>query len=113
MNKEIWIQNITKLILILLFLIIPGCPLIGDLTGSYGDEYFRIKVDSVYVPSWVSSSSDIPVKLWGSIGADSCYVFSHFQSGINKNEMDLTVWGYHKYTYRVACRGARIKVFLL
>ncbi len=110
MNKKIRFQNISTLILLLILLTIPGCPLIGDLTGSYGDEYFRIKVDSVYVPSSVPSSSDIPIKLWGSVGKDSCYIFSHFQSGIDKNEMDLTPWGYHKYTYRVICSTGDIKM---
>ncbi|RPI12952.1 MAG: hypothetical protein EHM58_19370 [Ignavibacteriae bacterium] len=101
-------QLINLLILILIAFTIPACPLLGDIMGSYGDEYFRVQIDSVSVPASITLNDNLEVRLWGVVGKDSCYSFSHFQSSVKDNDLNLTAWGYLRDTYRVSCAQGNV-----
>lgn len=58
-------------------------------------EYFIVQVDSLYVPSLVSHNNTLYVYLYGFIGPDGCYSFSHFEAQRDSFELELTAWGKH------------------
>jgi hypothetical protein len=54
---------------------------------------FRVRVDSVQVPSSVCLNDTIAIRLFGTIGGDGCYSFSHFEASRQAHILSLTVWG--------------------
>ncbi|MEA1987550.1 MAG: hypothetical protein U9N76_08700 [Candidatus Marinimicrobia bacterium] len=57
------------------------------------DNLFVIKVDSLNHPTSIAVNDTITFKLFGIIGNNGCYSFSHFDDQIEPLVVDLTVWG--------------------
>jgi hypothetical protein len=72
--------------------------------------YYRIRIDSMYAPDSIPSTSNLEIRFWGYIGDDSCYSFSHFQALQQQNELDVTLWSKHHYVYRQTCPSANIRI---
>jgi hypothetical protein len=58
-------------------------------------DYFKIKVDTITIPSNASIGDTLIFKLDGFIGPDGCHSFSHFSIKRSNNESIVTVWGKH------------------
>lgn len=57
------------------------------------DNLFVIKIDSLNHPVSVAVNDTITFELFGTIGSNGCYSFSHFEDEIEPLSVDLTVWG--------------------
>src|SRR5690349_3592637 len=74
-------------------------------------ELFRIKIDSVSAPPSVNYNGDsVTIKLWGKIGNDTCYHFSHFQAAQDSTGIELAVWGLFSPAYRRICPDADVEL---
>jgi len=56
-------------------------------------EYFIVRVDSLYAQSPISYNDTLNIYLYGFIGSDGCYSFSHFEDERDSFRLNLTVWG--------------------
>ncbi len=75
-----------------LILAFAGCSSTGPEKNP-GD--FIIKVDSVNYLGYPSVGDTVTVRLYGLIGPDGCYSFSHFEDYLLPLRLDLTAWGHH------------------
>ena len=57
------------------------------------DNLFVIKVDSLKAPVSVTVNDTITLNLFGTIGTNGCYSFSHLEDKIEPLAVDLTAWG--------------------
>ena len=55
-------------------------------------DYFVVKVDSLSAPDSLQLGDDLAVGLWGMIGGDGRYAFSHFEAEATDSSLDLTAW---------------------
>jgi hypothetical protein len=69
---------------------------------------FRIQIDSVNVPTSLTTNDTLVIKLYGYIGNDTCYWFHHFQSVKEDHSLQLAVWGIHNVAYRKGCPGSQV-----
>ncbi len=68
----------------------------GCSTGAEsGVEDFIIKIDSLSRPGYAAIGDSVTIRLYGYIGPDGCYSFSHFEGYLQPLRLDLTVWGHH------------------
>ncbi len=74
-----------------LILAFTGCTTEPDRNP--GD--FIIKVDSVNYAGAAAVGDTVTMRLYGFIGPDGCYSFSHFEDNLQPLNLDLTVWGHH------------------
>ncbi len=56
---------------------------------------FIIKVDSVNLVGVPAVGDTVTMRLYGFIGPDGCYSFSHFDDHLQPLRLDLTAWGHH------------------
>ncbi len=73
-------------------------PLLALLFVSCDDKeeqpsYFVVKVDSISAPDTIMAGEDLAVGLWGTIGHDGRYGFSHFEARATDSSLDITAWG--------------------
>jgi serine protease inhibitor len=61
-------------------------------------EYYKIKVDEIEAPETVAVNDTITFRLYGKVGNDGCYSFSHFEDYTQNLAVDLTLWGKHDTT---------------
>ncbi len=54
---------------------------------------FVVRVDSIAAPDTITTGEDLAVGLWGTIGHDGRYDFSHFEADATDSSLDVTVWG--------------------
>ena len=54
---------------------------------------FVVKVDSIAAPDTITTGEDLAVGLWGTIGHDGRYDFSHFEADATDSSLDVTAWG--------------------
>lgn len=62
---------------------------------------FRVEVDSLNVPSSISQNDTLPIWLYGIVGTNGCYSFSHFEAERETYKLMLSVWG--RWTKATAC----------
>lgn len=83
-----------KNILILLLTTVALC--LGCSTEPENStELFKVKVDSISSPTFGALSDTLVLRLYGTIGNDGCYSFSHIEDTRQPLKLDLTVWGEH------------------
>jgi hypothetical protein len=82
-------RSLSLLIPILFLLFVSNSSCIPDL----GDEIFIVKVDSVQSPQSVHLNETMSFALFGIVGPDGAYSFSHIQARKTALHTDLTVWG--------------------
>lgn len=61
-------------------------------------EYYKIMVDEIDSPETVAVNDTIAFRLYGTVGNDGCYSFSHFEDYKQNMAVDLTLWGKHDAT---------------
>ena len=93
-------KTIKSIYIFLLF--ITSCSLINSChNGPYEVNTFLIKVDSINVPSVVTSKTPFDIKFFGTIGTNGCYHFLDFYHTENNNEITIEAWGYYDYQAKV------------
>jgi len=79
---------------ILTAIIIASCTLIGPDRETIINDEFRIAVESARFSGSIYTYRDTVVLLFfGTVGSDSCFKFSHFQSYYESNNLELALWG--------------------
>ena len=69
-------------------------------------EYFIVHVDSLYASSPISYNDTLKIHLYGFIGSDGCYSFSHFEAERDSFRLNLAVWGKHDVKAVICPLGA-------
>lgn len=62
---------------------------------SENNEYksFLVQVDSVEISNNIITDSPFDIEFYGTIGTDGCYEFSHFETSISDNKINIKCWG--------------------
>ncbi len=66
---------------------------LGSCAENRQPECFVVRVDSASAPDSVQAGEVLAIGLWGTIGYDGRYQFSHSEAQVAHTELDLTVWG--------------------
>ena len=84
------------------YVILALYPLLMMLSDCFGmahmpptEEQFLIRIDSIAHPASIRYDDSLTILLYGTIGADSCTVFSHIDETKKPLDVELTVWGKH------------------
>jgi hypothetical protein len=81
--------GVTFLIVVLIFGLLFSC---SQPSGN-DFEFFKVKVDSLDIPASIPKDDTLFIGLYGMIGTNGCYEFSHFEAQKDTFELKLTVWG--------------------
>jgi len=82
------VRSVVFFIVVLISISLASC-----LKSDIEFEYFKVRVDSLSVPSSISHEDTLNIQLYGTIGSDGCHSFSHFEAERDTFELKLTVWG--------------------
>jgi hypothetical protein len=83
------VKSLALVVLIATIVLLCDSSCVTDL----GDETFIVRVDSVHSPESIQLNQTIAFYLFGTIGYDGRYSFSHFQVRRSSSQTELTVWG--------------------
>ncbi len=56
-------------------------------------DFFLIKVDSIQITENITANDSFHIKLFGTIGTNGCYQFSHFNTTTEDNDIRIESWG--------------------
>jgi len=56
---------------------------------------FKIKVDRIEAPQNINFGEKITFKLFGTVGRNGCYEYSHIYENVNIVKANIIVWGKH------------------
>jgi hypothetical protein len=62
-------------------------------SGPYELTTFLIKVDSIRIPSVITSNLPFDIEFYGTIGTNGCYDFLDFFQTSYNNEITIEAWG--------------------
>lgn len=85
-------KKINFIILIGLALFICNCTNDPDEDNHEYIEY-KVQVSGITFPDTISLADTLVIKFDGEVGPDGCHRFSRFESNINFDEINVTVWG--------------------
>lgn len=54
---------------------------------------FRVRIDSLKIPESLSHEDTLHIQLYGTIGLNSHYSFSHFEADRDSFKLELGIWG--------------------
>jgi len=91
------VRSVVFFIVVLISISLASC-----LKSDIEFEYFKVRVDSLSVPSSISHKDTLNIQLYGTIGSDGCHSFSHFEAERDTFELKLTVW-WKRYVKAGAC----------
>jgi len=94
---------------------------LGYFTSCERDEdydYFRIQVDSVYIPEPVFANQPFEVEFYGYIGHNGCYSFSEFVSEKQSKTIQVEAWGKLNFGSKICAdvmvglRGEKLNILI-
>jgi hypothetical protein len=95
--------------LAILIYCMQSCSLVGPGRPTITDALFRVKIDSVRLPTPMFFAEDtLKIAFWGNVGSDSCYKFDHFQGAKDTHQIDLVLWGRNSRTSNDVCPSGQI-----
>lgn len=80
-------------------------------------EAFRIRIDTLgFAPAQPSAGDTLRLLLWGTVGHNTCYGFTHFSTTRDSFQIDVIAWGEHSCGQAcgeamVYLRGEELPVF--
>lgn len=99
-------KRINFILLIGLALFICNCTNDPDEDNNEYIEY-KIQVSGIDLPDTISLADTLVIKFDGEVGTDGCHRFSRFESNINSDEINVTVWG-TKPNFATACPAVMV-----
>ena len=97
--KDVGVRIMIKKTHILILIFVLGILLIFCSKEDKDEEFFKIRVDNVEYPESIARGDTITFRLFGTIGTNGCYSFSHFEESKGELFVELTVWGKRTQAY--------------